>query len=89
MGIIAWLVIGLIAGFLARWFMPGPDPMGFTGTLALGMVGSLVGGLLGNLIFDGNVDVERSGLVGSVIGGLIALYVYRRYRPSAAAENRA
>jgi uncharacterized membrane protein YeaQ/YmgE (transglycosylase-associated protein family) len=43
-GIIGWIVIGLIAGAIARWLMPGPDPMGWLGTIVLGIVGSLVGG---------------------------------------------
>ncbi len=83
MGIIIWLIIGLVAGFLARLIVPGSDPMGFVGTLVLGLVGSLIGGFLGNLIFGGDLDVTAAGLIGSVIGAIIALLIYRATRPHA------
>lgn len=78
MGIIAFLIMGLIAGFIARWIMPGPDPMGWLGTMVLGVIGSFVGGTLAALLFGGNLDLSAAGLVGSIIGALIALYVYRQ-----------
>lgn len=77
MGILVWLLIGLIAGALARLLVPGNDSMGVLGTLVLGLIGSLVGGFLGNVLFDGDFDVNAAGLVGSVIGAVIALLVYR------------
>jgi uncharacterized membrane protein YeaQ/YmgE (transglycosylase-associated protein family) len=77
MGILVWLLVGLIAGFLARFLVPGPDPMGILGTLVLGLVGSLIGGFLGALIFEGDIDVNAAGIVGSVIGAVIALLIYR------------
>lgn len=78
MGIIAFLIMGLIAGFIARWIMPGPDPMGWLGTMVLGVIGSFVGGTLAALLFGGNLDLSAAGLIGSIIGALIALYVYRQ-----------
>lgn len=80
MGILIWLLIGLIAGALARLLVPGNDPMGWLGTMILGLVGSLIGGFLGNLFFDGDLDVTAAGLVGSVIGAIIALLVFRASR---------
>ncbi len=77
MGLVVWLVVGLIAGFLARAIVPGRDSMGVLGTLVLGLVGSLVGGFLGNLIFGGNLDVEAAGIIGSIIGAVVALFAYR------------
>lgn len=77
MGILIWLLIGLVAGALARFLVPGEDPMGWLGTLILGLIGSLVGGFLGALIFDGEFDLNAAGLIGSVIGAVIALLVYR------------
>jgi uncharacterized membrane protein YeaQ/YmgE (transglycosylase-associated protein family) len=77
MGILIWLLIGLIAGALARFLVPGDDPMGFFGTMLLGLIGSLVGGFLGNLLNDGELDITTAGLIGSVIGAVIALIVYR------------
>ncbi|HSL27429.1 MAG TPA: GlsB/YeaQ/YmgE family stress response membrane protein [Acidimicrobiia bacterium] len=77
MGLVVWLVIGLIAGFLARAIVPGRESMGVLGTIVLGLIGSLVGGFLGNLFVEGNLDIEAAGIVGSVIGAIVALLVYR------------
>jgi uncharacterized membrane protein YeaQ/YmgE (transglycosylase-associated protein family) len=74
------LVVGLIAGFVARAVVPGKDPMGVLGTVALGVVGSFIGGLLGYVLFGKNLNdgaFQPSGLVGSIIGAVIALLVYR------------
>jgi uncharacterized membrane protein YeaQ/YmgE (transglycosylase-associated protein family) len=78
--IIVLAVIGLVAGFIARALVPGPDPMGVLGTIALGVVGSFVGGFLGWAIFGKDFDegaLQPSGLLGSVIGAIVALLVYR------------
>lgn len=78
--IIYLLVIGVIAGYLARLLVPGPDPMGFWQTAALGIVGSFVGGLLGYLLFGHDLDegaLQASGVIGSIIGAVIALLIYR------------
>jgi uncharacterized membrane protein YeaQ/YmgE (transglycosylase-associated protein family) len=77
MGIVVWLVIGLVAGLIARALVPGNDSMGIGPTLILGLVGSLVGGFLGNLITQGNLDIEAAGIVGSIIGAVVALLVYK------------
>ena len=80
MGILIWLIVGLIAGALARFLVPGEDPMGWLGTLVLGLVGSLVGGFLGNLFFEGDIDITAAGIVGSILGAVIALLIYRSMR---------
>jgi uncharacterized membrane protein YeaQ/YmgE (transglycosylase-associated protein family) len=85
MGIIGWIVIGLIAGAIARWIMPGPDPMGWLGTIVLGIVGSLVGGTILNLLFGGGLELSAAGILGSILGALIVLFVWRRMRPAATA----
>jgi len=77
MGIIAFLIIGLIAGFIARALVPGPDPMGWLGTMILGIVGSFVGGTLAALIFGGTLELSASGIVGSIIGAIIVLLIWR------------
>jgi uncharacterized membrane protein YeaQ/YmgE (transglycosylase-associated protein family) len=77
MGIIAWLIVGLVAGAIARALLPGPDPMGVLGTLILGLVGSVIGGLIGNLLVSGDQDLTPAGLIGSILGAVIALLVYR------------
>lgn len=77
------LVIGIIAGYLARLLVPGRDPMSFWQTVALGVVGSFVGGLLGYLIFgaDGESGAfQAGGLIGSIIGAILALLIYRQVR---------
>ena len=83
--LIVLLVVGLIAGALARLLVPGRDPMGIGATILLGIVGSFIGGFLGYLIFGADIDdgaVQTSGIIGSVIGAVIALLIYR------AATNR-
>jgi uncharacterized membrane protein YeaQ/YmgE (transglycosylase-associated protein family) len=79
--LISMLVIGLVAGFLARALVPGPDPMGIGATIVLGVVGSFIGGFLGYLLFGKDADegaLQPSGLIGALIGAIIALLVYRR-----------
>ena len=74
------IVIGAIAGFIARAVVPGPDPMGVAGTIVLGIVGSFVGGFLGFLLFNEDFDdgaLQASGVIGSIVGAILALLVYR------------
>ena len=77
MGLIAFLLIGLVAGFIARALVPGPDPMGWLGTMVLGIVGALVGGTLAALLFGGTLEVSAAGLIGSIIGAIIVLLIWR------------
>lgn len=77
MGIILFLLMGLIAGFIARALMPGPDQMGWLGTMVLGVIGSFIGGTLAALLFGGTLDLSAAGLVGSIIGAFIALFIWR------------
>lgn len=79
MFIIWLLIIGLIAGALARLLVPGRDPMGILGTLVLGIVGSLVGGFLSNLVFSHGhrLQLGFAGILGSVIGAIIVLLIWR------------
>lgn len=79
MGLIGFLIMGLIAGFIARFLMPGPQPMGWLSTMVLGVVGSFVGGTLGALIFGGSLDLSPAGLVGSIIGALVVLWAMRQF----------
>lgn len=72
MSILGWLVLGLVAGALARLLVPGRDPIGLIGTILLGIVGSLVGGFLADALFDD----EAIGLFGSVIGAVLVLLAY-------------
>lgn len=76
--IFAFIIIGLIAGAVARFIVPGPDPMGWIGTIVLGIVGSFVGGFLANLIFGGTVALSPAGIIGSIIGAIIVLLIWRQ-----------
>lgn len=78
MGIISWIVFGLIAGVLAKMIMPGDDPGGFILTIILGVVGAFVGGFIGTRIGFGTVtgfDI-RSFFV-AIVGALVVLIGYR------------
>ena len=78
--IIVLLIVGFIAGALARLLVPGPDPMSLLGTWLLGVLGSFVGGFLGYVIFGADIDdgaVQVSGVIGSILGAIILLLIYR------------
>ncbi len=81
LGFILYLIIiGLVAGFLARAIVPGNDSMGIGATIVLGIVGSFVGGFIGWAIFGKDFDegaLQASGIIGSVVGAIVALLVYR------------
>lgn len=77
--LIVWLVVGFIAGYLAKLIMPGPDGGGILATIVLGIVGAIVGGWLGRSFFDTAAGDSFSimGLVFAVLGALVVLAVYR------------
>ncbi|MEO5842961.1 MAG: GlsB/YeaQ/YmgE family stress response membrane protein [Acidimicrobiales bacterium] len=77
--IIVMLVVGAIAGFIARLLVPGRDSMSIPATILLGVVGSLIGGFIGWAIFGKDLDegaLQPSGIIGSVVGAVIALLIY-------------
>lgn len=79
MGIILLIIIGAIAGFIARAIVPGKDDIGIIPTIVLGIVGSFIGGFLGAVIFGKDaLDglLQPSGIIGSIIGAVIALVIY-------------
>lgn len=79
MGIIGFLIMGLIAGFLARWIMPGAQPMSWLQTMIVGVIGSFVGGTIAALIFGGGLELSAAGIIGSIIGALIVLWALGKY----------
>jgi uncharacterized membrane protein YeaQ/YmgE (transglycosylase-associated protein family) len=78
--IITLIIIGLIAGALARLLVPGKDPIGILGTIVVGIIGSFVGGFLGYVLFHHDASqgaLQPSGIIGSIIGAVIVLLIYR------------
>ncbi|MEU0988280.1 GlsB/YeaQ/YmgE family stress response membrane protein [Streptomyces sp. NPDC005953] len=92
MGIIAWILIGLLAGFIAKALMPGKDPGGIIITMLIGIAGGLLGGWLGKVIFgvdsiDGFFDL--STWIAAIIGSIILLAVYRMVSGNSRSRRRA
>jgi len=81
MNFIWWLIVGLIAGALARLIMPGRDPMGIIATIILGIVGSIVGGLVSMAIWrNEGTGFHPAGLLLSILGAIIVLWIWRMAR---------
>jgi uncharacterized membrane protein YeaQ/YmgE (transglycosylase-associated protein family) len=79
--IVSIIVVGLLAGALARLLIPGKQHMSVVMTIVLGIVGSFVGGFLGYLIFHkdaANGFLQPSGIIGSVIGAVVVLLIWSR-----------
>ena len=79
--IVTLIIIGLIAGVLARLVVPGKQDLSILGTIVLGIVGSFVGGFLGYLLFHHDASggfFQPAGLLGSIIGSIIVLLIYVR-----------
>jgi uncharacterized membrane protein YeaQ/YmgE (transglycosylase-associated protein family) len=77
--IILLIIVGLIAGFIARAIVPGRQSMGIGATILLGIIGSFVGGFLGFLIFHKDATaglLQPSGIIGSIIGAIIVLLIW-------------
>jgi len=72
MEIIGFIIVGAVAGFLARLIVPGRDPMGVLATILLGIVGAFVGGFLADALFDD----ESVGWFGATVGAVIVLLVW-------------
>ena len=79
LNIVSWIVVGLIAGALARLIMPGRDPMGIFATIVLGIIGSLVGGFVSMAIWRNNNTsaFQGSGLLLSIVGAIVVLWIWR------------
>jgi len=77
--LLTMLVVGLVAGFLARAIVPGDDSMSVGMTIVLGVVGSFVGGFLGWAVFGKDLSegaLQPSGIIGSVVGAIVVLLAW-------------
>jgi uncharacterized membrane protein YeaQ/YmgE (transglycosylase-associated protein family) len=78
--LIFWIIVGLIAGALAKWVMPGPDPGGIIVTIIIGIVGAVLGGWLLSLVGIGGGAGSGgwiSSIIAGVLGALVLLGIYR------------
>ena len=81
MGILSWILFGLIAGALAKWIMPGDDPGGIIVTIVIGVAGALVGGFIASIIGIGTVSGFNFGsFIIAVLGAIILLALYRKVK---------
>ena len=81
MGILSWIVLGLLVGVLAKWIMPGGDPGGIFVTILIGIAGALVGGFLASALGMGTVTgFDVPSLAIAVGGSLLLLFGYRRLK---------
>jgi uncharacterized membrane protein YeaQ/YmgE (transglycosylase-associated protein family) len=79
--LISLIIIGLVAGAIARLVIPGKQDLSILGTIVLGIVGSFVGGFLGYLLFHKDAEsgfLQPAGLIGSLIGAVIVLLIWTR-----------
>ncbi len=75
MGILTWIVFGLVIGAIAKFLMPGNDPGGWIVTILLGIAGSFVGGFLASTLMG--KQEQTAGWIGSIIGAMVLLFIYR------------
>ncbi|MFY9398721.1 MAG: GlsB/YeaQ/YmgE family stress response membrane protein [Desulfomonilia bacterium] len=79
MGILSWIILGLIVGMLAKWIMPGRDPGGIIVTMLLGIAGALVGGAIASLLGLGNVTgLNLWSILIALLGAILLLVIYRQ-----------
>ncbi len=78
MGLLTWIILGAIAGVIAKWIMPGDDPGGFIVTILLGIAGALIGGFIASAIGLGGVEGLTIGsIIIAILGAILLLFLYR------------
>lgn len=83
MGILGWILFGLVVGVIAKFIMPGRDPGGIIVTILLGIVGAVLGGYIGQALHLYQPG-EPAGFIGAILGAILVLFIYRM-----ATRNRA
>ena len=76
MGILTWILFGLVVGIIAKLLMPGRDPGGFIVTILLGIAGALLGGFLGKAM-GWYAEGDAAGWIVSILGAVVLLAIYR------------
>ena len=76
MGILGWILFGLVVGIIAKFIMPGKDPGGIFMTIILGIVGALLGGYIGQALHLYGPG-QPAGFVGATLGAILVLFIYR------------
>jgi uncharacterized membrane protein YeaQ/YmgE (transglycosylase-associated protein family) len=76
MGILAWILFGLVVGIIAKLLMPGRDPGGFIITILLGIAGAVLGGFVGRAMGFYGPD-DAAGWIMSILGAMLLLFLYR------------
>ena len=80
-GLLSWLLIGLIAGALGKWIMPGQDPGGIIVTILLGIAGAVVGGWIASMLGIGTMAAfSLGGILIATAGALLLLFIYRKMK---------
>jgi uncharacterized membrane protein YeaQ/YmgE (transglycosylase-associated protein family) len=82
MGILGWIIFGLIVGALAKFVMPGKDPGGIIVTIILGIVGAVVAGFLGKML-GLYQEGEAAGFIAAFLGAVLVLWIYRMVKSRA------
>lgn len=77
MGVLSWIIFGLIAGAIAKWIRPGNDPQGCLVTIIIGIIGAFLGGWIGTLIGWGDITgFNIKSFILAIVGGVIALWLF-------------
>ena len=81
MGILAWVLFGLVAGIIAKFIMPGRDPGGFILTIIIGIAGAMIGGFISTRLGFGDISgFDLRSFAIAVLGALLLLFIYHRVR---------
>ena len=81
MGFISWVILGLIAGAIAKLLLPGKDPGGFIITIIIGIIGAIIGGYLSTILGFGTVTgVNFGSIIIAILGAIVLLLIYRMVR---------